>query len=201
MEIFPSTPPSTDTVTAHMIASFNIEPQGTNVVNSTLFNPHEAMYDTIQTCSDDHTDDLHLVASDPYHLPYWLEPSLPILDYLSENFPSNESIIEIMNMDDSIWENHHHRSMFLPNTSSGNHDFASLFPTDIVNVLQSPILLQDTDSKGNLCNITQTNLIDISSKPGTIEHVHVGQNCSADESEKNKELFEEFHDIFSWYYE
>ena len=48
-----------------------------------LLSPHEAMYDKIQTCFDDHTDDLHLVASDPYHLPYWLEPSLPILDYLS----------------------------------------------------------------------------------------------------------------------
>ena len=112
------------------------------------------MYDTIQTCFDDHNDDLHLVASDPYHLPYWLEPSLPVIDYLSDTFPFDESIIEIMNMDESIWEDHHHISMFLPNTSSGSHDFASLFPTDIVNVRQSPILLQDTDSEGNLCNIT-----------------------------------------------
>ena len=77
-----------------------------------------------------------------------------ILDYLSETFPSDESIIEIMNMDEPIWEDHHHRSMFLPNTSSGSHDFASLFPTDIVNVLQNPILLQDTDSEENLYDIT-----------------------------------------------
>ena len=103
------------------------------------------MYDTIQTFSIDHTDDLHLVSLDPYHLPYWLEPSLPVLDYLSETFPSDESIMEIMNIDEPIWEDHHHRSMFLHNTSSISHDFASLFPTDIVNVPQSPILLQDTD--------------------------------------------------------
>ena len=70
MGIFPSTPPSTDTATVHMIASFDIEPQGTNVVEYTLLSLHEAMYDTIQTFFDDHTDDLHLVASDPYHLPY-----------------------------------------------------------------------------------------------------------------------------------
>ena len=70
MGIFPSTPPSMDTATVHMIASFDIEPQGTNVVESTSLSPHEAMYDTILTCSDDHTDDFHLVASDPYHLPY-----------------------------------------------------------------------------------------------------------------------------------
>ena len=153
MGILPSTP-STDTVIVHMIPSFDIEPQGTNVVNSTLFNPHEAMYDTIQTCSDDHTNDIHLVASNPYHLSYWLEPSLPTLDYLYENFPFDESIMEIMSMDESIWEDHHHRSMFLPNTISVNHDFASLFLTDIFNVSQSPILLQHTDSEGNLCNIT-----------------------------------------------
>ena len=90
------------------------------------------MYDTIQTCSDDHTDDLHLVALDPYHLSYWLEPSLSIINYLSEIFPSDESIMEIMNMNESIWEDHHHRSLFLPNTSSVEHEFASLFSTDIV---------------------------------------------------------------------
>ena len=50
------------------------------------------MYNTIQTLSDDHIDDLHLVASDPYRLPYWLEPSLLVLDYLSETFPFDESI-------------------------------------------------------------------------------------------------------------
>ena len=82
--------------------------------------------------------------------------------------------------------------MFLPNTSSGSHDFASLFPTDIVNVPQSPILLQDTDSEGNLCNITQMNPIDISAKPDVIEHVHVWKNCSANESEAFKALFKEF---------
>ena len=147
------------------------------------------MYDTIQTLSDDHIDDLHLVASDPYHLPYWLEPSLPILDYLSKTFPSNESIMEIMSTDESIWEDHHHRSMFLPNTSSVNHDYASLFPTDIINIPQSPILLQDADSEGNLCNIIQTNLIYISAKPDTIEHVHVGKNCLVDEFEAYKALF------------
>ena len=87
--------------------------------------------------------------------------------------------------------------MFLPNTSSVSHDFASLFPTDIVNVPQSPILLQDTDSEGNLCNITQTNPIDISAKPDTIEHVHVGKNYFADEFEAYKALFKEFCDIFS----
>ena len=76
-----------------------------------------------------------------------------------------------------------------------------IYEIKTVNVPQSPILLQDTDSKGNLCNITQMNPIDISSKPDVIEHVHVGQNCSTDESEAYKALFKEFRDIFAWSYE
>ena len=93
MGIFPSTPPNTDTVIVHMITSFDCDPKGKQVVDSTLLSSHEAMYDTIQIFFDDHTHDLHLVASDPYHLSYWLEPSLSVLDYLSETFPFDESII------------------------------------------------------------------------------------------------------------
>ena len=92
MGVFPSTPLSMDSASVHMITSFDCEPKGTHVVESTLLSPHKAMYDTIQTFSDDHTDDLHLVASDPYHLPYWLEPSLPVLDYLSETFPFDKPL-------------------------------------------------------------------------------------------------------------
>ena len=91
-------------------------------------------------------------------------------------------------MNEPIWEDHHHRSSFLPDTSLVDHDFASLFSTDIVETPQTPILLQNTDSEGNLCNITQTNPIDISSKPDTLEHVHVGQNCSTKESEGYRAL-------------
>ena len=121
--------------------------------------------------------------------------------YLSQTFPSDKFIMEIMSTYESIWEDHRHRSMFLPNTSSVNHDYASLFPTDIVNVPQSPILLQDTDSEGNLCKITKKNPIDISAMPGTLEHVHVGQNYSAEEYEAYRALFKEFRNVFAWSYE
>ena len=71
-----------------------------------------------------------------------------------------------------------------------------MFSTNIVNTPQNPILLQDTYYEGKLCNITQKNPIDISAKPGTIEHIHVGKNYSAEESEAYRELFKDFHDIF-----
>ena len=53
-----------------MIASFDCEPKDKQIVESTSLSPHEEMYNIIQTIFDDHTDDLHLVDSDPYHLPY-----------------------------------------------------------------------------------------------------------------------------------
>ena len=71
------------------------------------------------------------------------------------------------------------------------------FATDIVKTPQNPMLLHNMDCEGNLCNITQTNPIDISTKPGTLEHVHVGNNCSVDESKSYKALFKEFCDIFA----
>ena len=80
------------------------------------------MYVAIQSISDDHIDDLHLVASDPYHLPYWLEPSLPTLDYLMHNFPSDESIMKIISESEPIWEDHHHRTSFLSNATSVGFD-------------------------------------------------------------------------------
>ena len=88
MGVFPSTPSSTKTITINMISSFGYDPKGKQVVESSSCSLHDVVYDAIQSIFDTHVDDLHLVASDPYHLPYWLEPSLPVLDYLSETFPS-----------------------------------------------------------------------------------------------------------------
>ena len=69
--------------------------------------------------------------------------------------------MEIMSADESIWEDHHHRSYFLPNTSMVDFDLVSLISTDIFTNPQTLVLLQDTDSKGNICNITQKTPIDI----------------------------------------
>ena len=67
--------------------------------------------------------------------------------------------------------------------------------------MQTPVLLQNTESEGNLCNITKTTPIDISVKPGTIKHAHIGRNCSTEEVESYRALFKEIHDIFAWTYE
>ena len=62
MGIFPSTPPKTDIVRVNMIASFDCEPKGKQIIESTSLSLHEEMYNIIQNLSNDHTDELHLVA-------------------------------------------------------------------------------------------------------------------------------------------
>ena len=96
MGVFPSAPSSTGMAIVNMISLFGYDPKGKQVVESSSRSQYEVVYDAIQSIFDAHIDDLHLVASDPYHLPYWLEPSLPTLDYLSQTFSSDETIMEIM---------------------------------------------------------------------------------------------------------
>ena len=71
MGIFPSNPPNTKTVTVNMIYSLDYDPKGKQIVDSTSLSSQEAMYNVIQTLSDDHTNDLHLVASNPLFL-FWI---------------------------------------------------------------------------------------------------------------------------------
>ena len=70
MGIFLSNPPNIETTLVNMISSFDYDPKGKQIVGSTYLSLHEAMYNFIQTLFDDHTNDLHLVALDAYHLPY-----------------------------------------------------------------------------------------------------------------------------------
>ena len=125
MGVFPSTPPIIEVATVNMISTTDRSPRGKEVVDSSSLGNYETLYYAGQSTSDVHSDDLHLVASYPYHLPYWLEPSLPTLDNLSQNFPSDEPIIEIMKENEPLWEDHHHRSSFLPKANSIDSDFVS----------------------------------------------------------------------------
>ena len=97
-----------------------------------------------------------------------------------------------MSANEPVWEDHCHRSSFLPNSNSTDPDFVTLISSDIVKNPQTLVLLQGTDSEGNLCNITQTTPIDISVNPKIVEHVHVGQNYSREETESYRDLFKEF---------
>ena len=54
-----------------------------------------------------------MVPSDPYQLPYWLDLSSPYLDDILQPIPSDESIMELMSLDEIPWKDHHHWSSFL----------------------------------------------------------------------------------------
>ena len=100
MGVFPST-------TINMISSsVGGMSKGKEIVEVPSLGPHEALYHSIQSTSYAYIDDQHLVALDPYHLPYWLDYPLPNLDYLVITFLSDESIMEVMCPNESLWEDH-----------------------------------------------------------------------------------------------
>ena len=70
MGVFPSNTPSMDVATVNMISMTGHSPRGKEVIESSFLGPYEALYDAIQSTSDVHSDYLHLVDLDPYHLPY-----------------------------------------------------------------------------------------------------------------------------------
>ena len=83
MGLFPSSPPSTKVATVNMISMIVYSSKGKKVVESSSLGPYEALYDVVQSAFNVQPDNIHLVALDPYHFPYWLEPSFPTLHYLT----------------------------------------------------------------------------------------------------------------------
>lgn len=61
-------------------------------------------------------------------------------------------------------------------------------------------MTHDLFSKGNLANISKIIPIDISVKPGVMEHILIDGDCSHREIELYTALFKEFCDLFSWSY-
>jgi hypothetical protein len=94
----------------------------------------------------------------------------------------------MLSIDDLPWDDNHHRSYFLPPLEEVQ-DIRSVFPPDVTNAPQSPILTQDTFSEGNMGNISTTITIDISVKEGVVENINLGANCTPDEVVSYTTLF------------
>jgi hypothetical protein len=108
--------------------------------------------------------------------------------------------MEMLSIDDFPWDDNHHRSSFLPPLEE-IQDIRSIFPPDVTEAPQSPILTQDALSEGNMGNISTTVTIDISIKEGVVENINLGANCTPDEVVSYTSLFKEFCDVFAWSYE
>jgi hypothetical protein len=175
-------------------------PMEFDVLGDTMpLSPAEAAYVAIQSASPS-LDNPHLLAPDAYSMSSWLDSLSSAIDYISHIFPSDESIMEMLSIDDVPWDDNHHRSSFLPPLEEIHKDIHSVFPPDVTNSPQSPILTQDTLSEGNMGNISTTIVIDISIKEGIVENINLGANCTPEEVVSYTALFKEFHDVFAWSY-
>jgi hypothetical protein len=87
----------------------------------------EATYIAIQYVSPS-PENPHSLAPDAYLMPSWLDSLSSAIDYISQIFPSGESIMEMFGIDDMPWDDNHHRSSFLPPLEEIRIDIHSVFP-------------------------------------------------------------------------
>jgi hypothetical protein len=97
--------------------------------------------------------------------------------------------MEMLRIDELPWDDNHHRSCFLPPIKEIQEYIHSIFPLDVVDSPQYPILTQDTTSEGNLGSISSTISIDILIKKGIVENVHLSANCLQEEVASYTTLF------------
>jgi hypothetical protein len=65
--------------------------------------PVEASYNAIQSASPS-LDDQHLLASNTYSFPSWLDSLSSTFDYILWIFPSDESIMEMLSIEEVPWD-------------------------------------------------------------------------------------------------
>jgi hypothetical protein len=116
-------------------------------------------------------------------------------------FPTDKIIMFVMSMEDTPWDNGHHRSiLFLEQHTIESYQWIST-PSIVVFISTVPESTHDMFYEGNLSNISPTIPLDISIKPRVFENVHIGASCSNDEVVTYMSLFKEFRDVFAWSYE
>jgi hypothetical protein len=146
--------------------------------------PVELAYQVIQSTIPSHHPLLD-TSSDPFHVV----------------FHTDEMIMTIMSMEDTPWDDGHHRSIFFlePETIESYQRISN--PSIVATISSVPEPTYDVLYEGNLDNISPTIPLDISIKPRVMENVHIGASCSADEVRIYKAPFQEFRDVFSYSYE
>jgi hypothetical protein len=116
-------------------------------------------------------------------------------------FPTDEMITPAMSMEDTPWDNGHHRSiLFLECDAIKRYQWISTSSTIVV-ISSIPESMYDVLYEGNLHNISPIVPLDILIKPRVMENVHIEASCSTDELHTYKALFQEFRNVFAWSYE
>jgi hypothetical protein len=115
--------------------------------------------------------------------------------------PSDEAILEALTGLDRPWDNLHHRSYFLLDLRRIEVGEFVLTMTGDRSCPVNPLAMHAVYAEGNMESIIETIPIDISRTPGFMENVFVREDYSPKEIQIYTELFKEFRDVFSWYYE
>jgi hypothetical protein len=121
--------------------------------------------------------------------------STPSLGHLSPDpfhviFPMEKMIMSVMFMEDTPWDDGHHRSiLFLEQHTIEGYQWIST-PSTIVIISTILESTHDLLYEGNLSNISPTIPLDISIKPRIVENVYIGASCSHNEVVTYKSLFQ-----------
>jgi hypothetical protein len=94
------------------------------------FSPAETSYFVVQSASP-FLDDQHLFSPDSYSMPSWLNSLSSAIDYISPIFPYDESIREMLSIDELPRDDNHHQSSFLPPNEEIWGDRHSIYPPDV----------------------------------------------------------------------
>ena len=109
--------------------------------------------------------------------------------------------MEVMNISELPWEDMHHRSSFLSKPDSLEVKHENFYLDDDMERYQCPIQTHNVLSEGNLEKNSKTIPINISIKPGIIQNINIGANCSPEAIKQYNALFKAFCDVFAWSYE
>jgi hypothetical protein len=99
-------------------------------------------------------------------------------DFLDDNLPSDEDILEAMYGHDRPWDDMHHRSYFLPELVRIEQDDFSSTLSEMVNQIVVPLDTHGIYAEGNMVNIYPTVMINISQVPRKIENIYIGVEYS-----------------------
>ena len=92
-------------------------------------------------------------------------------DPFSSMFLTDENILETMMLEGEPWKYYHHHS-HIPNYEENN--LSELYHPSIKNFFLNSFPINAINSERKFSNIEETVSIDISTKPGVVENIHVG---------------------------
>ena len=98
---------------------------------------------------------------------------------------------------DKICEDLHHKSFFLPELSKIENSEFHVRLAEGVDLPVNPLPKEGIFAEGNMAKIYTTIPINISAKPDVVENIHIGANCSPEETTIYTSLFKELRDVFS----